>query len=138
MDNFVFVFNDDICYTQINKLSSFFLSARNSHISRVRGLVVRCLFLNPEGSCSNRAYALIFFTSIPKQKDSTFMSPKAPLQFFDILQQNDLKIPKGHFFQIFRLCETVQNSHFFRNFCKVSKGSENFSINSNKNSKLVV
>ena len=44
------------------------VSARKSHSSGVRGLVVRCLLFNPEGSCSNPCLCTNFFTSIPKQK----------------------------------------------------------------------
>ena len=40
------------------------VSARKSHSSGVRGLVVRCLLFNPEVSC--------FFTSFPKPKGSLF------------------------------------------------------------------
>ena len=91
------------------------ISRGNSHVSRVRGLVVRCLLFNPEVSCSNPWVCANFFTSIPKQKVLTFfgtmrlfsfvrfffgfvrlffeiflMSPKSPpFNFFDILQENE-------------------------------------------------
>ena len=48
------------------------ISRGNSHVSRVRGLVVRCLLFNPEVSCSNPWVCAKFFTSIPKQKVLTF------------------------------------------------------------------
>ena len=48
------------------------ISRGNSHVSRVRGLVVRCLLFNPEVSCSNPWVCANFFTSIPKQKVLTF------------------------------------------------------------------
>ena len=48
------------------------ISRGNSHVSRVRGLVVRCLPFNPEVSCSNPWVCANFFTSIPKQKVLTF------------------------------------------------------------------
>ena len=48
------------------------ISRGNSHVSRVRGLVVRCLPFNPEVSCSNPWECANFFTSIPKQKILTF------------------------------------------------------------------
>ena len=124
-------------------------SARNSHSLGVRGLVVRCLLFNPEGSCPNRCVCSIF-TSIPKQKVSTFFGtmklppfsalwdffenffnvPKgSSLHFFDIFAtERMLKIPKN---QTFRRYETLQNSHFlffFRNFCKVSKVSLQFLV----------
>ena len=48
------------------------ISRGNSHVSRVRGLVVRCLPFNPEVSCSNPWVCANFFTSIPKLKVLTF------------------------------------------------------------------
>ena len=48
------------------------ISRGNSHVSRVRGLVVRCLPFNPDVSCSNPWVCANFFTSIPKQKVLTF------------------------------------------------------------------
>ena len=51
---------------------SSLISRGNSHVSRVRGLVVRCLLFNPEVSCSNPWVCANFFTSIPKQKVLTF------------------------------------------------------------------
>ena len=48
------------------------ISRGNSHVSRVRGLVVRCLLFNPEVSCSNPWVCANFFTSSPKQKVLTF------------------------------------------------------------------
>ena len=48
------------------------ISRGNSHVSRVRGLVVRCLLFNPEVSCSNPWVCANCFTSIPKQKVLTF------------------------------------------------------------------
>ena len=115
------------------------ISRGNSHVSRVRGLVVRCLLFNPEVSCSNPWVCANFFTSIPKQMVLTFFGnmrlfgfvrlffgfvrlffrnffnvPKKSFQFFDILQENECsKIPKGPFFQNFRHYETVQNFNFF-------------------------
>ena len=46
--------------------------AASRHISRGRGLVVRCLLFNPEVSCSNPWVCAYFFTSFPKQKVLTF------------------------------------------------------------------
>ena len=51
---------------------NFLVSARKSHSSGVRSLVVRCLLFNPEGSCTNPCVCANFFTSIPKQKVLTF------------------------------------------------------------------
>ena len=45
------------CYGKVRVLffprDNSLISRGNSHVSRVRGLVVRCLLLNPEVSCSN-------------------------------------------------------------------------------------
>ena len=125
------------------------ISTGKSLGSGVRGLVVRCLLFNPDVSCSNRCECVNFFTSIPKQKGRPFhffrhyetsppfrlcetlfrkfsITPKAPLQFFDILQQIEcLKNPKGSYFRFFGT-ETVQNYHFFVFFFSTS--SFNFLI----------
>ena len=63
------------CYGKVRVLffrSTTLVSARKSHSSGVRGLVVRCLLFNPEGSCLNPWVCANFFTSIPKQKVLTF------------------------------------------------------------------
>ena len=45
------------CYGKVRVLffprDNSLISRGNSHVSRVRGLVVRCLLFNPEVSCSN-------------------------------------------------------------------------------------
>ena len=64
------------CYGKVRVLffprDNSLISRGNSHVSRVRGLVVRCLLFNPEVSCSNPWVCANFFTSIPKQKVLTF------------------------------------------------------------------
>ena len=52
------------------------VSARKSHSSGVRGLVVRCLFFNTEGSCSNPCVFANFFN---KYSDAGF-------HFFDTMR----------------------------------------------------
>ena len=111
------------------------VSARISHSSGVRCLVVRCMIFNPEGSYSNRGVCANCFTSIPIQEVSIFFGtmrlppfsalnffrkffnfPKwSSFQFFLIFcnRTNVKKIPNGPFFQIFWHYETVQNSLFF-------------------------
>ena len=74
------------------------ISRGNSHVSRVRGLVVRCLLFNPEVSCSKPWVCANFFTSIPKQKVLTFFGT---MRLFG-------------FVRLFRLCETFF-SKFFKN-----------------------
>ena len=108
------------------------ISRGKSHISRVRGLVVRCLLFNREVSCSNPWVCANFLTSILKHKFLTFfgtmrlfgfvrlffeifqMSPKSPFNFLIFCNRKNVKkIPKGPpFFQNFRHYKTVQNSHF--------------------------
>ena len=103
------------CYGKVRVLffrATTLISRGNSHVSRVRGLVVRCLLLNPEVSCSNPWVCANFFTSIPKQKVLTFRHyetfrlcetffwlceffskffkcPQRILSIFDILQENE-------------------------------------------------
>ena len=64
------------CYGKVRVLffprDNSLISRGNSHVSLVRGLVVRCLLFNPEVSCSNPWVCANFFTSIPKQKVLTF------------------------------------------------------------------
>ena len=94
------------CYGKVRVLffprDNSLISRGNSHVSRVRGLVVRCLLFNPEVSCSNPWVCANFFTSIPKQKVLTFFGT---MRLFG-------------FVRLFRLCET-----FFRNFLNVPKES---------------
>ena len=116
------------------------ISRGNSHVSRVRGLVVRCLLFNPEVSCSNPWVCANFFTSIPRQKVLTFFGTmrlfgfvRLFFGFVRLFFRNFLNVPKSlpfnflifckrtnvkksqrvPFFQNFRHYETVQNSKFF-------------------------
>ena len=120
------------CYGKVRVLffprDNSLISRGNSHVSRVRGLVVRCLLFNPEVPYSNPWVCANFFTSIPKQKVLTFFGTmrlfgfvrlffrlcetffrnflnvpkKSSFQFFDILQQNECyKTLKGPFFTFF-------------------------------------
>ena len=125
------------------------VSVRKSHSSGVRGLVVRCLVFNPEGSCSNPWVCANFFTSIPKQKVLTFsalwdsslfsalwfffenflMSSKGPpfnsFRYFST--ERMLRNPKGSFSDFSALWDLkIFIFHFFRKFFKDSKGSSSF------------
>ena len=73
------------------------ISRGNSHVSRVRGLVVRCLPFNPEVSCSNPWVCANFFTSIPKQKVLTFFGTMRLFGFVRLFSA---------LWDFFRLCET--------------------------------
>ena len=95
------------CYGKVRVLffprDNSLISRGNSHVSRVRGLVVRCLLFNPEVSCSNSWVCANFFTSIPKQKVLTFFGTMRLFRFVRLF---------------FRLCET-----FFSKFLNVPKES---------------
>ena len=86
------------------------ISRGNSHVSRVRGLVVRCLLFNPEVSCSNPWVCAYFFSSIPRQKVLTFFGTMRLFGF--------VRLFFGFVRLFFRLCET-----FFPKFLNVPKES---------------
>ena len=119
------------------------ISRGNSHVSRVRGLVVRCLLFNPEVSCSNPWVCANFFTSIPKQKVLTFfgtmrlfgfvrlffgfvrffsnffqMPPKSPPFNFLIFYKrtNVKKSQRVPFFRIFGTMRLFKILIFFKSF----------------------
>ena len=79
------------------------ISRGNSHVSRVRGLVVRCLLFNPEVSCSNPWICANFFYKYSEAEVSDFF----------------------RHYETFRLCETFFGfvRLFFRNFLNVPKES---------------
>ena len=72
------------------------ISRGNSHVSRVRGLVVRCLLFNPEVSCSNPWVCANFFYKYSEAEGSYFFRHYETFRLCETF---------------FRLCET-----FFRNF----------------------
>ena len=110
---FVYVFTLAIskCYGKVRVLffprDNSLISRGNSHVSRVRGLVVRCLPFNPEVSCSNPWVCANFFTSIPKQKVLTFFGTMRLFGFvrlffgFVTFFRNFLNVPKESSFQFF-------------------------------------
>ena len=75
------------------------ISRGNSHVSRVRGLVVRCLLFNPEVSCSNPWVCANFFTSIPKQKVLTFFGTMRLFGFVRLFFRIFFNVPKESSFQ---------------------------------------
>ena len=88
------------------------ISRGNSHVSRVRGLVVRCLLFNPEVSCSNPWVCANFFTSIPKQKVLTFFGTmrlfgfvRLFFGFVRLFFRNFLNVPKESSFQFFDILQ---------------------------------
>ena len=105
------------------------ISRGNSHVSRVRGLVVRCLLFNPEVSCSNPWVCANFFTSIPRQKVLTFFGTmrlfgfvRLFFGFVRLFFRNFLNVPKESSFQFFLIfCKRTnvkksQRVPFFRIF----------------------
>ena len=112
---FNFLQDDYTCDKQVlwESAGAFFprdnslISRGNSDVSRVRGLVVRCLLFNPEVSCSNPWVCAVFFTSIPKQKVLAFFGTMRLFGFvrlffgFVRLFRNFLNVPKESSFQFF-------------------------------------
>ena len=88
------------------------ISRGNSHVSRVRGLVVRCLLFNPEVSCSNPWVCANFFTSTPKQKVLTFFGTET-FRLCDTF----FRLCEIFFSNFFQMPQRVLLS-FFLVFCK--------------------
>ena len=137
------------CYGKVRVLffprDNSLISRGNSHVSRVRGLVVRCLLFNPEVSCSNPWVCANFFYKYSEAESShifwhyetfrlceTFfrnflnVTKESSFQFFLIFcnRTNVKKSQKVPFFQNFRHYETVQNPHFlfFKSFQCLHRG----------------
>ena len=95
------------CYGKVRVLffprDNSLISRGNSHVSRVRGLVVRCLLFNPEVSCSNPWVCANFFYKYSEAEGSDFFRHYETFRLCETF---------------FRLCET-----FFRNFLNVPKES---------------
>ena len=112
------------CYGKVRVLffrATILISRGKSHISRVRGLMVRCSLFNPEVSCSNPWVCAYFFYKFSESEGFHFFRHyqtfrlcdfflkffKCPQRvllsiFFDILQQNEcLKSQRVPFFRIF-------------------------------------
>ena len=121
------------CYGEVRVLffrATTLVSARSSHSSGVRGLVVRWLIFNPEGSCSNQCVCVNFFlairsrfpffrhyeTSLPFRLCETFSKnvPKgSPFCFFLIFcTRMDVEKSQKAPFYTFRCCEIFQNEYF--------------------------
>ena len=118
---------------------------RKSHSSGVRGLKVRCLLFNPEGSCSNRCVCAIFYQAFLSRRfhffrhyetlfgfvsffRKVFNVPKeSSLQFLLFCNrtnaEKDQMVPSFSFFGTLRLLKILIFCFFFRKVFKVSKGS---------------
>ena len=70
------------------------VSARKSHSSGVRGLVVRCLLFNPEGSCSNPWVCATFLQVFRSRYSSLF-------RLCEFFFENFLMSSKGPPFNLF-------------------------------------
>ena len=73
------------------------ISRGNSHVSRVRGLVVRCLLFNPEVSCSNPWVRANFFYKYSEAEGSDFFRHYETFRLCETF---------------FRLCETFFSKFF--------------------------
>ena len=73
------------------------ISRGNSHVSRVRGLVVRCLLFNPEVSCSNPWVCANFFYKYSEAEGSDFFRHYETFRLCETF---------------FRLCETFFSKFF--------------------------
>ena len=97
------------CYGKVRVLffprDNSLISRGNSHVSRVRGLVVRSLLFNPEVSCSNPWVCANFF-SVSKYSEAEGSDFFRHYETFRLCET------------LFRLCET-----FFRNSQNVPKES---------------
>ena len=93
------------CYGKVRVLffphDNSLISRGNSHVSRVRGLVVRCLLFNPEVSCSNPWVCANFFTRIPKQKVLNFFGTMRLFRFVRLFFSKFLKCPQRVLLSIF-------------------------------------
>ena len=97
------------------------ISRGKSHVSRVRGLVVRCLLFNPEVSCSNPWVCANIFRSILKQKVLTFFGAIRLFGFVRLFFEIFLMSPKSPLFNFLIICnrtnvEKSQRVPFFSEF----------------------
>ena len=110
------------CYGKVRVLffprDNSLISRGNSHVSRVRGLVVRCLLFNPEDSCSNPWVCANFFTSIPKQKVLTFFGTMRLFGFVRLFFRNFFNVPKESPFNFSKFCNRmgIKKSQRFPSF----------------------
>ena len=113
----------------MGKCRSFFfprdnslISRGNSHVSRVRGLVVRCLLFNPEVSCSNPWVCANFFYKFSEAESSHIFRHYEIFRLYETFFRNFLNVPKKsfRFFLIFCNKTNVKKSQkvplFFRIF----------------------
>ena len=74
--------------------------------SGVRDLVVRCLLLNPEVSCSNRCVCANFVSSILEQNGPSFL-------FFRTMRPKNFgSLQRAQPFYSFQDCESFQKEYF--------------------------
>ena len=82
------------------------VSARKSHSSGVRGLVVRCLPFNPEVSCSNTCVCANFFYKYSEAEGFHFFGTMRlpPFSALRDFFESFLMSPKGHPFNFLIFC----------------------------------
>ena len=100
------------CYGKVRVLffprDNSLISRGNSHVSRVRGLVVRCLLFNPEVSCSNPWVCANFFYKYSEAEGSDFFRHYETFQLFETFGFVRLFFPK-----FFKCPQRVLLSIFF-------------------------
>ena len=77
------------CYGKVRVLffrATTLVSTRKSHSSGVRGLVVRCLLFNPQGSCSNSGVWANFFYKYSDAEGCHFFGTMRLLLFFGFVR----------------------------------------------------
>ena len=77
------------------------ISRGNSHVSRVRGLVVRCLLFNPEVSCTNPWVCANFFYKYSEAESSHIFWHYETFRLCGTFFRNFLNVPKESSFQFF-------------------------------------
>ena len=95
------------CYGKVRVLffprDNFLISRGNSHVSRVRGLVVRCLLFNPEVSCSNAWVCANFFNNFSEAESSHIFRHYEIFRLYETFFSKFFKCPQKvlSFFLIF-------------------------------------
>ena len=127
------------CYGKVRVLFFRATTRGKSHISRFRGLVVRCLLFNPEIPVGMRLFFL-YISKYSEAEGSHFFRHYETFRLCETFFSKFFKCPQRVLLSIFLYCnneckksqrvpflrifgtETVQNSHFFRNFLMSTKG----------------
>ena len=129
------------CYGKVRVLffprDNSLISRGNSQVSRVRGLVVRCLLFNPEVSCSNPWVCANFFYKYSEAEGSDFFRHYETFRLCETFFSKFFKCPQRVLLSIFLIfckrtnvkkSQRVPFSHFSAlcDLAETSKKSENF------------